>query len=151
SNKDILLVGYSDFTSSVPPGFSSLKNLRVIKLDGNGNLLNFLWIRDPVNHKGYNFNLYGFDIEQTNKGDYIVVGLGSHPLDLISSDKYSFVIGINSSLDYLLWTKRYRSSSHDPSWIDNYNSFNHILKIPNHAKYGEVYLLTGGVASDTHI
>lgn len=116
-----------------------------MKLDGNGNLLDDVVIRDP----NLNYGLYGLDIEQTTEERaYIVVGTGVQAATE-AAPKYAFVLRIDNGLDNVRWSKIYRSNQPPPGFPSgptNYDSFNHILKVPDHPSYGECYLLSGSGA-----
>lgn len=131
----IVLTGYMGTNnSSFPP-----KNLIIVQLDPLGNLIDDLMIADPG---GY--SLYGFDIEWTASGDYIIAGTGVHAPS-ISSDKFAFVMHVRSDLSarFIFWGLRYETTVGNPFPTKYYDSFNDILPINGRGEF----LLTGSGAT----
>lgn len=127
----IVLTGYMGTNEGVT------KNLILVKLDSNGNLVNDTMILD---HEDY--GLYGFDVVQAYDGAYLVVGAASHAPFVGSS--YAFVLRITPDLGNLIWVKKYNSDNA----THQYDVFNHILKIPDYNGQ-PAYLLTGSGAQSS--
>lgn len=128
ANHDIVLTGYTGVNNT--PN----KRLIIVKLNGAGTYINDMTIFDS----GY--GLYGFDIEQTNAGDYIVVGTGV-AAPTFSAGKYGFVLKVDQGLNNIAWSHIYNSTSGVPTNLD---SFNDILKVPDlPGPWNDMYLLTG--------
>lgn len=128
ANQDIVLTGYTGQNNT------GNKNLIVVKLDANGNYINDVVITDP----GLGYAMYGLDIEQTNSGNYIVVGTAVN-LPTSNSIKYSFALQLAPGLNSIIWGRISQNTGVQPV----FNSVSHILKIANHPSYGECYLVTG--------
>lgn len=141
-SQNIVLTGYTGDNGT------SAKNLIVVKLDGNGNLINDVVIRDP----NLQYGLYGLDIVQTfDQEAYIIAGTGVQNATE-AAPKYAFVLRIDYGLDNIRWAKIYRSNivtPPTPPGPTNYDSFNHILRIRDHFSFGECYLLSGSGATPT--
>lgn len=125
----IVLTGYTG-TNNTPN-----KWLVVVKLDGLGNHVGDVVISDSG---PFGYGLYGLDIEQTNAGDYMVVGTGVQNATL-PAPKYGFVLQLDFNLNNINWGRIYQSPS-----TTSFDSFNHILKVTNFPTTPtERYLLTG--------
>jgi hypothetical protein len=130
----IVLTGY------VWQGQGSTKDLLVMKLDMNGNIVDHMVYEDSV----VGYSLYGLDIININgknpcdpdNGMYMIAGVGSDGATQ-AAQKYAFVMGIRKD-GSINWVRKYESTGTS----NQYNSFNHILKVEGHPK-GEAYLLTG--------
>lgn len=133
SKQHIVLTGYTGTNG----GSFANKNLIVTKFDYQGNLVNDIIVQDI--EPGYGFSLYGMDIEQTDNGDYIVMGTGAAGA-FASSAKYGFVLRVDQNLSSLQWGYRYESVGNGTN--TRYDSFNDILRIENQPQ-GDVFLLTG--------
>ena len=133
-NENIVLIGYEGDNQA------SNKDLRVLKLDGQGNFLAEVLISDA----DLNYGLYGLDIEQTKSGDYLIVGVGFRG-DAETSSKFGYVLRLQEDLLGIQWGKKYQSDA----TTYKYDAFNHILKVTESFAYEDIYLLTGsGTTSD---
>lgn len=150
NDKNIVVTGYTELIQWPPtiPPYTPHKTVFIAKFDEDGNPINDIVFTDSNVSGGMLDDVYGFDIEQTSEGDYVIVGLVSYPLPLISSRKRSYIAGIDNKLTQLLWNKRFTSMGVHQDNADNWDSFNHILKVPNHPLWGEVYFITGSAALD---
>lgn len=124
--QNIVLTGYKGVNGGH-------KDLIVVKLDGNGNLLD-----EAIIEETWGYGLYGFDLVETNSSDYLITGMGTAG-PTATAFKYGFVLHIDNSLSNIFWGKKYQSIG----GALNYNSFNHILKVSKHPSGQELYLLTG--------
>jgi len=137
-NNNIIITGYKGQNGGNTPN----KDLIIIKLDQNGDLINDAIIEDV----DLGYSLYGLDIEYIKDNnpcnnemsiDYIIVGVGAQGSTTLAS-KFGFVLKVNSNLDNIIWGYSYQSSG----TTNEFDSFNHILKV-NHPWGGEGFLLTG--------
>src|SRR5699024_6905837 len=97
---------------------------RILKLDGQGNFVD----EAIINDSDLNYGLYGFDLVQTDSGDYLITGVGTHGATE-TANKYGFVLRIKKNLSIIKWGRRYLSNNA----IRKYDTFNHILKITGHS------------------
>lgn len=113
----------------------------MVKISPDGKILSETLIRDIE----FNMGLYGLDLEQSEKG-YVVVGTGvEEPTK--NASKYSFAIGFDHDLN-LQWNIIFRNNRVPRN---QFNSINHILRIPNHPKYGrDIFLLSGTFADHAY-